>query len=66
MASLEVARVDASRQHRYLVRISGPSQPERSAFPRFWYTVLSVLVLSFALLGVGTLLVASIREHANV
>jgi len=66
MASLEVARVDAARQHRYLVRISGPSQPERSAYPRFWYSVLTVLVLSFALLGVGTLLLASIREHANV
>jgi len=25
-----------------------------------------VLVLSFALLGIGTLLVASVREHANV
>lgn len=66
LTSLELARVDASRQHRYLVRISGPSQPDQPRFPRFWYSVLTVLVLSFALLGVGTLLIASVREHANV
>lgn len=66
LASLEVARVDAARRHRYVVQIAGPSQPERPRYPRFWYTILTVLVLSFALLGVGTLLVASIREHANV
>lgn len=66
LTSLELARVDAARQHRYLVRIAGPSQPEDPAYPRFWYAVLTVLALSFALLGIGTLLIASIREHANV
>lgn len=66
LTSLELARVDASRQHRYLVRISGPSQPDEHTFPRFWYSMLTVLVLSFAILGVGALLIASIREHANV
>jgi capsular polysaccharide transport system permease protein len=66
MTSLELARVDADRQHRYLVRIAGPSQPDEPAFPRFWYAILTVLVVSFALLGIGTLLLASVREHANV
>lgn len=66
LTSLELARVDAARQHRYLVRIAGPSEPDDPAYPRFWYSVLTVLALSFALLGIGTLLVASIREHANV
>lgn len=66
LSSLELARVDATRQHRYLVRISGPSRPEDTSYPELWYAVLTVFVLSFALLGIGTLLVASIREHANV
>jgi len=66
LASLELARVDASRRHRYLVRISGPSEPSRARYPRFWYSMLTVLLLSFLILGVGTLLIASIREHANV
>ena len=66
LASLELSRVDASRQHRYLVRIAGPSHPDQASFPRFWYSVLTVLVLAFAILGIGTLLIASVREHANV
>ncbi|HJL18118.1 MAG TPA: hypothetical protein RMH99_20815 [Sandaracinaceae bacterium LLY-WYZ-13_1] len=66
LTSLELARVDASRQHRYVVRIAGPSQPDDPTHPRFWYSILTVLVLAFAILGVGTLLIASIREHANV
>ena len=66
LQSLELARVDASRQHRYLVRIAEPSEPDEPTHPQFWYSVLTVLALSFALLGVGTLLIASIREHANV
>lgn len=66
LGSLELSRVDASRQHRYLVRIAGPSHPDQATFPRFWYSVLTVLVLAFAILSIGTLLIASIREHANV
>ncbi|MGE0791121.1 MAG: hypothetical protein AB7S26_35945 [Sandaracinaceae bacterium] len=66
LTSLELARVDASRQHRYLVRIAGPSVPSQARYPRFWYSLLTVLALAFGLLGVGTLILASIREHANV
>ncbi len=66
LTSLEVARVEADRQHRYLVTIARPSHPDAPTHPRFWHSVLTVLVLSFAALGIGTLLLASIREHANV
>jgi capsular polysaccharide transport system permease protein len=66
LGSLEIARVDAGRQHRYVVRISGPSRPEAPSHPILWREVLTVLVVSFALLGIGTLVIASVREHANV
>lgn len=66
LASLEVARVEAHRQHRYLVTIAPPSAPDAPTHPRFWYAVLTVFVASFFLLGIGTLLVASVREHAQV
>lgn len=66
LASLEVARVEAHRQHRYLVTIAPPSSPDAPTHPRFWYAVLTVFVASFFLLGIGTLLAASVREHAQV
>jgi capsular polysaccharide transport system permease protein len=66
LKSMEIARVEASRQHRYLVMIARPSQPDEATHPRVFLMVLTVFVLSFALLGIGTLLLASIREHANL
>lgn len=66
LKSLEFARIEASRQHRYLVTIARPSQPDEATHPRVWLAVLTVFVLSFALLGIGVLLLASVREHANL
>jgi len=66
LASLEMARVDAARQHRYLVTLAGPSQPSDATHPNVLWSTLTVLVLCFALMGIGTLLIASVREHASV
>ncbi|HJL47558.1 MAG TPA: hypothetical protein RMG45_17020, partial [Polyangiaceae bacterium LLY-WYZ-15_(1-7)] len=66
VTSLEMARVEAARQHRYLATISGPSRSDEPSHPNVLWSILTVLVLSFAGLGIGTLLVASVREHANV
>lgn len=66
LAALEVARIDAARQHRYLQRIAGPSLPDEPRYPIVWRDVLLVFLASFALLGIGTLVIASVREHANV
>jgi capsule polysaccharide export protein KpsE/RkpR len=48
------------------VTIAPPSSPDAPTHPRFWYAVLTVFVASFFLLGIGTLLAASVREHAQV
>ncbi len=66
LKSLEIARLEASRQHRYLVTIARPSAPDEATHPRVFVAVLTVFVLSFALLGIGWLLLASVREHANL
>lgn len=66
MTALELARSTAARQHRYLATISSPSLPDDSTYPRRGLGVLTVFVLSFLLLGVGSLLIASVREHARV
>lgn len=66
LTSLEMARVDAARQHRYLVTLAGPSEPSDATHPDVLWSILTFLVLCLAVLGIGTLLVASVREHANV
>jgi len=66
LKSLEVARLEADRQHRYVVTIAEPSLPDYPEYPKVLLSILTVFVLSFALLSIGTLLVASVREHANV
>ncbi len=66
MEAMEMARIDASRQHRYLVTIASPSAPDHATHPEVWKGVLVTFLLCLATLGIGALLVASIREHANV
>jgi capsular polysaccharide transport system permease protein len=66
LATLEVARAEAARQHRYLAVVSSPSQPDESTHPRRALGVLTVFLMSFLALGIVSLLVASVREHARV
>jgi len=66
VASLEIARQDAARQHRYLVRIARPSLADESTTPNRPLGMFTVFIASILLLGIGTLLNASIREHAKV
>lgn len=66
MATLEVARADADRQHRYVAVIAKPSTPDESTYPHRIRSVLAAVVLSFLLWGVGTMMVASVREHARL
>jgi capsular polysaccharide transport system permease protein len=66
IASLELARVEASRQHRYLVTVAAPSKPDARTHPERLRGILTVFLAAFMLLGIGSLLMASIREHANL
>ncbi len=66
MAALEIARADAARKHRYLAVIAAPSKPDDSTYPKRAYGVLTVFVMSFLLLGIASLMIAAVREHARV
>jgi len=66
LANLELARADAARQHRYIAIIASPSKPDESTYPHRLRSVLTAFVLSFLLLGVGSLLTAAVREHARL
>jgi len=66
LAALETARVDAARQHRYLAVVSATSMPDESTHPKRALGVLTAFMLSFLLMGIGSLLIASVREHARI
>jgi len=66
LASLEVARTNAMRQHRYLAIIAEPSRADEAQYPRRWLGTLTVFLASLLFFGIGSLLVASIKEHARL
>lgn len=66
MATLEVSRADADRQHRYVAVIASPSKPDESTYPHRVRSVLAAFVVSFLLFGIGTLSLAAVREHARL
>jgi capsular polysaccharide transport system permease protein len=64
VASLQAAKLDAQRQHLYLVRIVEPNLPDRPTFPNRWLAVLTVFVSLCVAYGIGWLIVAGVHEHA--
>lgn len=66
MATLEVARADADRQHRYVAVIAAPSKPDESTYPRRVRSVLAAFVICFLLWGIGSMISAAVREHARL
>jgi capsular polysaccharide transport system permease protein len=66
LTTLELARADADRQHRYLAVIANPSTPDESTYPHRVRGVLTAFLLSFLLLGVGSLIGAAVKEHARL
>lgn len=65
LASLEAARVRAEGKSRYLVAFSPPTLPEESLWPRRLSFTLLVFAGSALLVGIVSLLIAAIREHAG-
>ncbi len=66
MASLEIAKMEASRQSRYLAVIASPISPDEATYPKRILGVVTIFFLSLALFGIGSLLIAAVREHARV
>jgi capsule polysaccharide export protein KpsE/RkpR len=66
LTALENARADADRKHRYLAVVAGPSKPDVSKYPRRLLGVVNAGVVSFLLMGIATLIVAAVREHARL
>ena len=63
LASLESARIDADRQQRYLAVFSRPALPEDAIYPLRVRDTFLIAVSAFLIWAVGSLLVASVRDH---
>jgi capsular polysaccharide transport system permease protein len=65
LAALDAARNEAARKQLYLERLVQPHTPDRALEPRRLRSVLTVLALGLVAWGIVTLVIASIREHAD-
>ena len=65
LQALETARINATRQNRYLEAFDLSQLPDKPALPNRWYDIVSVLALSLLLWGVWTLFIAGVKEHQH-
>lgn len=65
MSALESARVNEVAKSRYIVAFQQPTLPDESLYPRTFLFTAYVFVGALLLLGLGSLITASIREHAG-
>jgi capsular polysaccharide transport system permease protein len=65
LASLEAARISASQQHYFLVRVVEPNKAEESEYPKRFVIIITVFFGLWVIYGIVGLLVAGIREHAS-
>ena len=65
LASLENARMDAGRQQRYLAIFARPFQPEEAVYPLSLRNVILVLLGSFILWSITTLVTYAVRDHLS-
>lgn len=62
-ASVLTAQQEASRQKLYLDRVVNPNLPDKSTEPRRLMSLLTVLMTTLMMYGVGWLIWAGIKEH---
>jgi capsular polysaccharide transport system permease protein len=65
LAELESARAEALQKQLYLERLVQPSLPDKAMEPKRIRSVLIVFVLSLISWAVVSILIASVREHAD-
>ena len=65
LAELESARSEAQQKQLYLERLVQPNRPDKAMSPRRVRSVFTVLLISLIAWAVASLLVASVREHAD-
>jgi capsular polysaccharide transport system permease protein len=64
-AGLDGARDQAAKKRLYLVRVVNPNLPGKALFPQRFRIVGTIFISLLLAYGIGWLLVAGVREHAN-
>jgi capsular polysaccharide transport system permease protein len=65
LQGLDQARANADRQHVFIASFVPPSLPEEALYPRRWRSLGTVALMAFALWGIGSLTVQSVRDHLS-
>jgi len=65
LADLDSAKGEAMRKHLYLERLVQPNLPDQAMEPRRIRGILTVFALGLVAWGVVSLVVATVREHAD-
>jgi len=65
LATVENARIDATRKLKSLIVIEPPTRPQTAEYPRRLYNLLTLLIGLLLAYGVVRLVLATIREHQD-
>jgi capsule polysaccharide export protein KpsE/RkpR len=65
LRAVDTASEAAGHEETPLVVVAAPSLPNEPSYPRRLYGVATVLFVSLLLFGIGSLLIAAVREHAQ-
>lgn len=62
-AALEAAKLEVTRQEKFLLLVAPPELPEEPSGPKPLLSALTVLVVALLLFGILKLIIATIRDH---
>ena len=63
LSSLEAARLNAIQQQQYLEVITAPYKPSEAEKPYVFNKMISVILGSFLIWAIGTLIISAVRDH---
>jgi capsular polysaccharide transport system permease protein len=65
LAELESARAEALQKQLYLETLVQPNLPDKAMEPKRFRSMFTVLIISMVGWAVASILIASVREHAD-
>jgi capsular polysaccharide transport system permease protein len=63
LQAVEQARIESTKQIKYLSIVQTPSAPESAKYPRKIYNLITLLAVLFLLYGIAQLIKATIEDH---